>query len=43
MEITLSPELEKRVREIIERGEYENADSLVREALDWFLSSPAFH
>jgi Arc/MetJ-type ribon-helix-helix transcriptional regulator len=37
MDVTLTPELEKRIREKIDRGEYENADALVQQALDWFL------
>lgn len=37
MNVTLTPELERRVREKIERGDYENTDVLLRQALDWFL------
>lgn len=37
MNVTLPPELEKRVREKIARSDYENADALVQQALDWFL------
>jgi antitoxin ParD1/3/4 len=33
MNVTLPPELEQRVREKIERGDYDNADSLVAEAV----------
>jgi antitoxin ParD1/3/4 len=33
MNVTLPPELEQRVREKIERGDYDNADSLVQEAV----------
>src|ERR1700747_1741281 len=32
MTITLNPELEKAVRDKVERGEYESADALVAEA-----------
>ena len=37
MNVTLPTELERRVLEKIERGDYENADALVRQAVDWFL------
>jgi len=33
MNITLPPELESRVHEKIERGDYDNADALVQEAV----------
>ena len=33
MNVTLSPELERRVRASIERGDYENVDALVQEAI----------
>lgn len=33
MNITLTPELEKLVEERLRRGDYEDADTLVREAL----------
>jgi antitoxin ParD1/3/4 len=33
MNVTLTPELERRLREKIERGDYENADALVQEAV----------
>ena len=33
MNVTLTPELEKRVREQIERGDYDNADVLMQEAV----------
>jgi putative addiction module CopG family antidote len=35
--ITLTPEVEKLVRERIERGDYENADILVQEAVNRLL------
>jgi len=37
MNITLSAELEKRVRERVECGDYANADALIDQALNWFL------
>ena len=37
MNITLTPEVEKLVRERIERGDYENADVLVEEAVSRLL------
>ena len=37
MNINLSPELEKRVQRLVERGDYPSADALVREAVDSFL------
>ena len=37
MNITLTPEVEKLVREKIERGDYENADILVQEAVNRLL------
>jgi len=33
MNVTLTPELERRVREKIQRGDYDNADALVQEAV----------
>ena len=33
MNVILPPELEKRVRERLERGDYDNADALVQEAV----------
>ncbi len=33
MNITLSPDLERRIRERIERGDYDNVDALVHEAV----------
>ncbi len=33
MDITLTPELERRIRERIARGDYDNAESLVEEAV----------
>jgi Arc/MetJ-type ribon-helix-helix transcriptional regulator len=39
MNVTLSPRLQKRIRELIERGEYRSADALVEQALDSFLDS----
>ncbi len=39
MNVTLSPKLERRVRELIERGEYPSADALVEQALGSFLDS----
>ncbi|HXP83855.1 MAG TPA: type II toxin-antitoxin system ParD family antitoxin [Bryobacteraceae bacterium] len=33
MNVTLPPELERRVREKIERGDYDDAEALVREAV----------
>jgi len=33
MNITLTPELERRIREKIERGDYDNADDLMQEAV----------
>ena len=33
MNLTLTPELERLVREKIERGDYDNADALVQEAV----------
>ncbi|MBZ5624811.1 MAG: type II toxin-antitoxin system ParD family antitoxin [Acidobacteriia bacterium] len=33
MNVTLPAELEKRVREKLERGDYDNADALVQEAV----------
>ena len=33
MNVTLTPELERRVREKIERGDYDNADALLQEAV----------
>jgi antitoxin ParD1/3/4 len=33
MNVTLTPELERRVREKIQRGDYDSADALVQEAV----------
>ena len=33
MNVTLTPELERRIREKIERGDYDNADDLMQEAV----------
>ena len=33
MHVTLPPELEQRIREKIERGDYDNPDALVEEAV----------
>jgi len=33
----LRPDLQERINQKIENGEYENADALVQQALDWFL------
>jgi Arc/MetJ-type ribon-helix-helix transcriptional regulator len=37
MNIVLRPDLQERIDERIQKGEYENADALVQQALDWFL------
>ena len=37
MNITLSPDVEKRIEELVQRGAYSSADALVREALGSFL------
>ncbi|HXJ96788.1 MAG TPA: hypothetical protein VMT20_28435 [Terriglobia bacterium] len=37
MNITLSPEVERRVEELVERGAYPTADALVEDALGSFL------
>ena len=37
MNITLSPGVEKRIQELVERGDYPNADALIREAVGAFL------
>ena len=37
MNITLSPELQKRIAEKVERGGVETADALVEEALNFYL------
>ena len=37
MNINLRPDLQKRMNEKIEKGEYQDADALVQQALDWFL------
>ena len=37
MNITLSPDVEKRIQELVERGDYPNADALVQEAVGSFL------
>ncbi|MBZ5724012.1 MAG: type II toxin-antitoxin system ParD family antitoxin [Acidobacteriia bacterium] len=37
MNITLRPDIQERIAEKVQKGEYENADALVQQALDWFL------
>lgn len=37
MNITLNPELERRIAEKVERGDIESADALVEEALNFYL------
>jgi Arc/MetJ-type ribon-helix-helix transcriptional regulator len=37
MDVTLSPDVEKRIQELVHRGAYPSADALVREALGAFL------
>ena len=37
MNITVSPDVEKRIEELVQRGAYPSADALVHEALDSFL------
>jgi len=37
MNISIRPDLQERINQKIENGEYENADALVQQALDWFL------
>ena len=37
MNVILGPELEQRVRQKVERGDYESADALVQEAVQRFL------
>ncbi|SPF37736.1 conserved hypothetical protein [Candidatus Sulfopaludibacter sp. SbA4] len=37
MNISIRPDLQDRINQKIENGEYENADALVQQALDWFL------
>ena len=37
MDITLTPDIEERIERKIREGEYDTADALVRQALDWFL------
>jgi len=38
MNITLRPDLEKRIDSELKNGEYESADALVSDALEWYLS-----
>jgi Arc/MetJ-type ribon-helix-helix transcriptional regulator len=38
MNVTLRSDLQERVKERVQNGEYENADALVQQALDWFLN-----
>jgi Arc/MetJ-type ribon-helix-helix transcriptional regulator len=38
MNITLGPDLEKRIAEKIERGDVETADAFVEEALNFYLA-----
>jgi Arc/MetJ-type ribon-helix-helix transcriptional regulator len=37
MNITLSPELEERVRELVDRGDYPSADAVVGQAVSLFF------
>ena len=37
MNITLSPDVEKRIQEFVERGDYPSADALVEEAVGSYL------
>ncbi|HMD99568.1 MAG TPA: hypothetical protein VKM93_19845 [Terriglobia bacterium] len=37
MNITLSPDVEKRIEELVQRGAYSSADAVVHEALGSFL------
>ena len=37
MNISIRPDLQERINQRIQSGEYENADALVQQALDWFL------
>ena len=37
MNITLSPELQKRIAEKVQRGDVGNADALVEQALNFYL------
>lgn len=41
MNITLSPDVEKRVQEVVKRGAYPSADALVEDALGSFLDVEA--
>jgi Arc/MetJ-type ribon-helix-helix transcriptional regulator len=43
MTITLRPDIQERLDARVQNGEYENADALVQQALDWFLDSTAGH
>ena len=38
MEITLRPELQRRIETKVQSGEYETTEALVQEALHWYLS-----
>ena len=38
MNVTLKPHLEKLVAERVNRGDYDSADSLVSEAVEWLLA-----
>ena len=37
MNITVNPDIEKRIEELVERGEYPSADAVVNDALGSFL------
>jgi putative addiction module CopG family antidote len=39
MNITLRPELQRRIETKVHNGEYESAQALVEEALQWYLST----
>jgi antitoxin ParD1/3/4 len=38
MDVTLSPELQRRIDTKVRNGEYQSAEALVEEALQWYLS-----
>ena len=38
MNISLRPELQRRIATKVQSGEYESAEALVQEALQWYLS-----
>ena len=38
MNITLRPELQRRIETRVQSGEYKSAEALVQEALQWYLS-----